>query len=102
MRMKSFINGIRTFLAELTEEGSNYIALFVGILLWAITQSVWVGVVSGVACAFILFFLIDKTIRPKEESANEQPRKQYPSWVLLLFLLATIAVGSLIAYFVAN
>lgn len=107
MKSKSIFNSIICFTAELTREGSNYIALFIGVLLWAITQSILIGVISALACALIFSFLIDKTIKPKEqvgleEEDNNPTKETFSVGVLLLIVLLIIVAGSSIAYFIAN
>lgn len=102
MNKKSFFKGVGSILAELFEEGSYYIALFGGILVWAISKSIWIGIISGAVIAFIFNFLIDGTIRSKKDpehiNSNIQPKRQYKPWSLLLILVALIAAGSLTAY----
>lgn len=106
MKSKSIFNSIMSFTAELTREGSNYIALFVGVLMWVITQSILIGVISALACALIFSFLIDKTIKPKEqvglEEDNNPTKETFSVGVLLLIVLLIIVAGSSIAYFIAN
>lgn len=104
MKVKSFFNTVRHVLAGFFEEVSYYIILLVGLIIGFATESIIIGILSIILCSIPFFIFSDKIIRPKQTKQEEsnRPRKLYPSWLSLLFLSATIALGSLVAYFVTN